>query len=81
MKATAQDFATCKECLEDFHTEDMVWGDKGAFYWLCERCAYIQAHIQEEHDYSYATDERPYDLCLYCDCRRMANEDAWQVGN
>ena len=33
-----KDFATCKECLEDFHIEDMVWGDKGAFYWICERC-------------------------------------------
>ena len=40
---------------------------------------YIDTHINEEHDYSFATDERDYDLCLYCDCRRYNNSKDWVV--
>lgn len=40
---------------------------------------YIQNHIDSDHDYAYATEERPYDLCLQCDCRRMADKDTWEV--
>lgn len=40
---------------------------------------YIHRHINEEHDYSYANDERDYDLCLYCDCRRYNNSNKWVV--
>ena len=42
-------------------------------------CKYIDTHINEEHDYSFATDERNYDLCLYCDCRRYNNSKEWVV--
>ena len=40
---------------------------------------YIQNHIESDHDYSYATEERPYDLRSQCDCRRMADKDTWEV--
>jgi hypothetical protein len=40
---------------------------------------YIDIHINEEHDYSYADDERDYDLCLYCDCRRYKDSNKWVV--
>jgi hypothetical protein len=40
---------------------------------------YIHRHINEEHDYSYANDERDYDLCLYCDCRRYKDSNKWVV--
>ena len=40
---------------------------------------YIHKHINEEHDYSYATDERDYDMCLYCDCIRYKDSNKWVV--
>lgn len=40
---------------------------------------YIEEHIRDEHDYSFATDERDYDICLYCDCRRYTNSNEWVV--
>lgn len=40
---------------------------------------YINTHINEEHDYSYANDERDYDICLYCDCKRYVNSNDWVV--
>ena len=30
--------ATCKKCLDDFPTDELVWGDKGGWYWVCEKC-------------------------------------------
>ena len=38
---------------------------------------YIHRHINEEHDYSYANDERNYDMCLYCDCIRYKDSNKW----
>lgn len=46
---------------------------------LNERNNYVQKHINEEHDFSYANDKRDYDICLYCDCRRYNNSDEWVV--
>ena len=40
---------------------------------------YIDTHINEEHDYSYANDERDYDICLYCDCVRYKDSNEWVV--
>ena len=40
---------------------------------------YISTHINEEHDYSCANDERDYDICLYCDCKRYVNSNDWVV--
>jgi hypothetical protein len=40
---------------------------------------YIHRHINEEHDYSYANDERDYDMCLYCDCIRYKDSNKWVV--
>ena len=30
--------ATCKKCLDDFSIDELVWGDKGGWYWVCEKC-------------------------------------------
>jgi hypothetical protein len=30
--------STCKSCLKDFATGDLIWGDKGGLYWICESC-------------------------------------------
>ena len=30
--------ATCKKCLDDFSTDELIWGDKGGWYWVCEKC-------------------------------------------
>lgn len=30
--------STCKKCLDDFPTDELIWGDKGGFYWVCEGC-------------------------------------------
>jgi hypothetical protein len=30
--------ATCKKCFDDFSTDELVWGDKGGWYWVCEKC-------------------------------------------
>jgi len=40
---------------------------------------YITIHINEEHDYSYANDERDYDMCLYCECVKYVGSDEWVV--
>ena len=40
---------------------------------------YIKTHINEEHDYSFATDERNYDICIQCDCIRYNNSNDWVV--
>lgn len=32
------ELSTCKKCLSDFLTEDLVWGDKGGMYWVCSEC-------------------------------------------
>jgi hypothetical protein len=40
---------------------------------------YVDKHINEEHDYSYATN-RDYDVCLYCDCIRYVDSSEWVVG-
>ena len=40
---------------------------------------YINMHVQEEHDYSFATDERNYDLCLHCDCIRYSDSKEWVI--
>ncbi len=40
---------------------------------------YIDTHINEEHDYSYANDERDYDMCLYCECVRYKDSNEWVV--
>lgn len=42
---------------------------------------YINTHVQEEHDYSFATDDRDYDVCLYCDCIRYKNSNEWKIGD
>ena len=53
--------STCKKCLEDFPTDDLIWGDKGAGYWICADC--------------YATEQSSPICgdCLYllntCNCR------------
>jgi hypothetical protein len=41
---------------------------------------YVDKHINEEHDYFYATDDRDYDVCLYCDCIRYVDSSEWVVG-
>ena len=28
----------CKKCFNDFSTDQLIWGDKGNFYWVCESC-------------------------------------------
>lgn len=54
--------------------------DCGQPMWLCVCIStYIEKHINEQHDYSYANDERDYDICLYCDCRRYVGSDDWVV--
>lgn len=40
---------------------------------------YVDKHISEEHDYSFANDERDYDMCLYCDCVRYKDPYEWVV--
>lgn len=30
--------STCKSCLDDFPTDELIWGDKGGQYWVCESC-------------------------------------------
>lgn len=40
---------------------------------------YIEVHIYEDHDYSFATDDRDYDICIQCDCRRYTNSNKWVV--
>jgi hypothetical protein len=30
--------STCKKCLGDFATDELIWGDKGGHYWVCEVC-------------------------------------------
>jgi hypothetical protein len=32
------DLSTCKACLSDFPTQDLIWGDKGGQYWICTEC-------------------------------------------
>jgi hypothetical protein len=32
------DLSTCKACLSDFPREELIWGDKGGFYWVCAEC-------------------------------------------
>jgi hypothetical protein len=40
---------------------------------------YIDTHINEEHDYSFATDDRDYDMCIYCECVRYKDSNEWVV--
>ena len=28
----------CKSCSVDYLTADLIWGDKGGLYWVCENC-------------------------------------------
>jgi hypothetical protein len=32
------ELSTCKKCLDDFNTSELVWGDKGGMYWVCLPC-------------------------------------------
>ena len=30
--------STCKKCLNDFPTLDLIWGDRGGHYFVCATC-------------------------------------------
>lgn len=30
--------STCKKCSMDYYTKDLIWGDKGGLYWVCQNC-------------------------------------------
>ena len=30
--------STCKRCLDDFPTDELIWGDRGGHYWVCSDC-------------------------------------------
>ena len=30
--------STCKKCFSDFAIDELIWGDKGGNYWVCEAC-------------------------------------------
>jgi hypothetical protein len=37
-KMITNELSTCKKCLDDFNTSELVWGDKGGMYWVCLPC-------------------------------------------
>lgn len=30
--------APCKNCKDNYFTEDLIWADSGAMAWLCQDC-------------------------------------------
>ena len=38
----SNELSTCKDCLNDFNTSDLIWADRGGMAWLCQDCYNVE---------------------------------------